>query len=334
MTLIEMAELVCERLNKTDAATVALAKKFIDRRYKLVYDSVLWRDSQVLMATSASANSFPFVPLQADQNTLHFGHRVDRVIALRRDPEAMLMAGDTSHVFQTDITLFERTGSPVNFVSLPPVATPPTSNDGTAVDIGGGTSFFEISSSSPLDVGMGVKIGSRLHGEYPNLTEGETVVLNGTSPVFSMSAYLVPVAQFSKPATVGRVTVGIVYQSPPFMSLESWETHRSYPRVRVLPTPTEETNFLALVKLRCLPLKDDQDTMLLSNCEDAVMTLATADLLERFRQYGKAQEKKREAMLELEKLRDLEKNQSAHITRIVPVVEPDAYEGNNFDSLI
>ena len=50
-----------------------------------------------------------------------------------------------------------------------------------------------------------------------------------------------------------------------------------------------------------------------------VLALASADMLERQRQYGKAQAKVQEAQGQLQILLDLEKNQSANESRIVPV---------------
>ena len=55
------------------------------------------------------------------------------------------------------------------------------------------------------------------------------------------------------------------------------------------------------------------------------MAHAQADLLERARQYGKARAKREEAMAQLQKLVDLETNQSAHTVNIIPKIY-DSYE--------
>jgi hypothetical protein len=305
VNLGEMADLVCDKIGKSDATSLALCKRFIDRRYQLIYDSALWRDTLDIRS------------VETDQPYVWFDSDVGRVLAIRSGSDTEMSYGESSHLFRTDPSIFERTGTPVHFTHLPPAASP-------LFDYNTTTSIIAYSSSAE-DVGVELRVRP---GRTLNLVLGpgpdETVVLNGTAPVS-----LVGSAQYyemaSKPVTVGTVTLAPAYGFDDGLlgnlDLGPNETHKVYPRVRIYPTPTTDTTLLCLCKLRRNALIDPLDAPILGNCEDAIMHLAQADMLERFRQYAKAEIKKQEARVELDKMRDLEKNQSAHITRIIPVVE-------------
>jgi hypothetical protein len=77
---------------------------------------------------------------------------------------------------------------------------------------------------------------------------------------------------------------------------------------------------LALGKRTYPGLLHDFEAPALSNVENALLAYAMADMLERQRQYAKAQLKLQEAQEQMALLHDLERHQSASETRIIPAM--------------
>src|SRR5215468_7303855 len=65
--------------------------------------------------------------------------------------------------------------------------------------------------------------------------------------------------------------------------------------IKVYPTPVITTAFLIIGKKACPGLASDTDTSMLRNCDNALIAFAHFDMLERLRQYAKAQAKLQEA---------------------------------------
>ena len=53
----EVAQAACDKLSFTDAATLALAKKFCIRRYSMIWDSCLWNDTLGVASKSVDAQT-------------------------------------------------------------------------------------------------------------------------------------------------------------------------------------------------------------------------------------------------------------------------------------
>lgn len=88
--------------------------------------------------------------------------------------------------------------------------------------------------------------------------------------------------------------------------------------LRVLPVPAGPEAFRALVKVQALPLLDDQSETQLRGCDNALAAFVLADLLQRDRQYSKAQAVTQEAVALLEQLKRQETLQDAFRARLVP----------------
>src|ERR1041385_4780431 len=80
--------------------------------------------------------------------------------------------------------------------------------------------------------------------------------------------------------------------------------------VRVYPAPDVDTGFYIFGKHVCPQLTDDNGVSVLRNCDNVIMAFATADFLERQRQYAKAQQKFQEANALLEEAKSVEKDQA------------------------
>lgn len=297
MTLQELAEYVCDKVGPNDSETMALAKRMIQRRYQMIWDSHLWSDSLVLQPDLSAVNGIVTLP-----------HKIDRIVALRWG-QFELPPINTVNVFQLHPRMLDETGIPVAFVELSPVATliPPLSEPMVLV------------SSSASDTGL-----VTVRGELNGIEVEETINLNGLTPVITANSYDVAL-MLSKGATAGTVTVkstgGLVLQT-----LLPGETERKHVRLKLIANPTATESLLALGKRRLSPLVNPNDTPALRSIDNALLAFAQADLLERQRQYAKAQAKVAEAAGLMDTMRALEASQNASITRIVPVVESMGYD--------
>jgi hypothetical protein len=99
-------------------------------------------------------------------------------------------------------------------------------------------------------------------------------------------------------------------------------------KARVFPTPTSATALLIVGKRTLVPL-NGSDTPVLRGIDNALIAFVQSDMLEKQRQYGKAQAKVQEGAAMLDQMRKLENEQSARQSRVVPFTEPDA---NEYDS--
>ena len=105
MTKAALAQFVADKVQKTDQGSLNLLKSFIDRRYELVWDSALWRES--LGTTSYT------VAIDTQEVTLD--STVDFPVAAVWDDKEITPV-DYSAVFQIDPTLFNDSGEVVNFI--------------------------------------------------------------------------------------------------------------------------------------------------------------------------------------------------------------------------
>lgn len=290
-TLIDLATLACQKIGKSDSDTVALAKKFVQQRYLMIYDSALWSDSQFLYSTTASSDKV-ILP-----------HWIDRIVGVRSGSDLNLPHTELANLFQTDPGIFERSGSPVLYSELPPVG---------VLQLPSTAAALTLISNAAADSGVAV----RVLGENSGVEARETVSLSGTTSVTTINSYDTPLA-ISKPVTSGAITVKDS-ASNVLLTLGPEEFERKHPRIRLHQAPGESTSLLILAKRRPLPLLHDLDTPALRNIENALLAYVTADLLEAQRQYGKAQAKITEASSLLAETRDMEKNQSQKTVRIIP----------------
>ena len=109
MTLADMASFICGKVGKTDSESLSKCKEFLARRYELIWNSQLWRDT--LTTTSQS------VPAETQDVTLA-DSSVDQIVAVRWSDTTL---GPVAHeaVYAINPTLFDSSGTPMAFVTLP-----------------------------------------------------------------------------------------------------------------------------------------------------------------------------------------------------------------------
>jgi len=95
-------------------------------------------------------------------------------------------------------------------------------------------------------------------------------------------------------------------------------------RVKLLNIPDAAGTLFVLGKLNFVTL-GDTDTPCLHGVDNALLCFAEGDMLERGRQYGKAQAKYAEGASHIQTMRDIEKGQQQSMSRIIPWVG-DSYQ--------
>lgn len=93
-----------------------------------------------------------------------------------------------------------------------------------------------------------------------------------------------------------------------------------YCRVRPVPVPDVAGSLFVLGKLKWVEL-GDSDSPCLRGADNTLLAFAEGDMLERARQYGKAQAKYTEAASLIQVMKDIEKGQQQSISTITPLEE-------------
>ncbi len=106
------------------------------------------------------------------------------------------------------------------------------------------------------------------------------------------------------------------------MAYEEFTDDSKARMIRFLPIPKITTPLLIVGKRLLVNLENDTDVPLLRGIDNAIISFATADMLERQRQYGKAQAKVQEASAMLQEMIDVETKQSGNMPRVIPAVDP------------
>jgi hypothetical protein len=93
-----------------------------------------------------------------------------------------------------------------------------------------------------------------------------------------------------------------------------------YMRVKPVPVPVTAGTLYVLGKLKWVAL-GDSDTPCLRGCDNALLAFAEGDMLERSRQYAKAQNKYAEAAASVQIMKDIERGQQSITSQIIPMEE-------------
>jgi hypothetical protein len=91
-------------------------------------------------------------------------------------------------------------------------------------------------------------------------------------------------------------------------------------RIKPVPVPSDAGTMYVLGKLKWVAL-GDSDSPCLRGVDNALLAYAEADMLERSRQYAKAQNKFAEASAAVQVMRDIERGQQQMVSQIIPMEE-------------
>lgn len=109
MTLAELSSFVCSKTGRTDSDSVARCKEFLSRRYRLIWDSQLWRDSVLSVTQSVAID---------EQDVTISDLSIDQVIGISWGDEP-LEPSAYEQIFSINPSAFTDRGNVVGFVHLP-----------------------------------------------------------------------------------------------------------------------------------------------------------------------------------------------------------------------
>lgn len=300
MNLADMTNYVCSKVGQTDEESQAQCRMFLARRYEMIWDSALWRDTLSLVTFTSSVGS--------DTVLLPLG--IERVLKLRVGTNTV-RPFDAATVFDFNPGVFDGYGSEYGFLTLAPVVAGPL--DST-------TAFQILLAGNPSGDGS-----AQLVFEYENDAGGNSVSSVTLGADASPSAFAKYLVRADKPVTTAAYQFYTPSDGVFFTFLKSQQSAPRRVRIRLLKTTDTALDCMALGKRRCPRFETFNSTAqqefsspLLMNCENALMAFAQGDMLERQRQYAKAQVKTQEGQRELQIMLDLEKIQSASEMRIIP----------------
>jgi len=139
MTLTELADQITTKMSDTDSASVATCKKFINNRYRMMYDSALWTNSMGVVSTSVAASDTT-ITLSDDPTIFYYptsstvsstAPKLDFIVAVKftetgKEDGFEVVGASWMQFFQLDPNVWnntsQRRATPQNFTPLPPDA--------------------------------------------------------------------------------------------------------------------------------------------------------------------------------------------------------------------
>jgi hypothetical protein len=312
MTLSELATLACTKMGRLDDSSIAEAKLYAKARYRMVWDSRLWRDSLSLITLSGSqlTNEFGDLLTDDDGNILTAGlidqqiilpAIVDRVVTCRWGDSNVLQNETLGSMFYLSPEVFEQTGDPLTFSIVAPSAVSQSP---------GGLSLTMRSTSADATYTVTVR------GTLSDVDQTERITLSGTSPTASTYSYD-DILLLSKPSLDYDLIVKDSLDGS-LLTLSADEASRVHQRIHFHSTPREAGSLLVLYKRRCRDLTKDSDGTEVTGIDNALLAYVIGDMLEGQRQYSKSQLKGSEGSMLLQQAVDMEVHQSASNIRIIP----------------
>ena len=307
MNLGDLATLICKKVRQRDTQALVDCKEFLTRRYELIYNESLWRDSLWTL-------EFTFTPEEQEKPESYDGIKfmpsvVDRLIALRTTDQPLNVVAD-EHLYRSALDEFTRTGLPVRYTTGAPVVAIlpeayPVGNHDISVVAGGAADTSDWNA-------VYIDADGNRKKSTGNLSQSHSYIATEDLRVLE---------RLTKEVTEDDVRITTFAGD---IDLLTWDADaEAFPArlpVRLLPSPTAATTFKALVKKKVIHLENDEDEPELRGVDNVLIPLVQGDMLERARQYGKAGLKFTEGLALLESFKTLHVHQETQQEQFVPEV--------------
>ncbi len=115
MNRVDLVNFICDKSGLVEDSDRLAAQSFLSKRYELIFNQFLWKDSLVaydLTVSPTDANNAEGIVLVPDM--------IDRVVALRTPLNAIRIHGQEEY-YRIDYDKFSRLGQPYEFTLLSPV---------------------------------------------------------------------------------------------------------------------------------------------------------------------------------------------------------------------
>jgi hypothetical protein len=295
MTLEQYVDVICTKMHRTDDATRAEARVYIQARYRTLYDSSAWRDLQQIGA----------LPLGGGRETI-LPHIVGTVIACRWSSNILLANESQWTVLAIDPSRFDQQGEPVSFSVISP--------SGVRVSPGGSKLHLSTTDTNPNFV-------VSIYGSYGGEEKSESVSITGLGVIESVYQYD-DIFSLSKTDTIHNLSVARSDIGEQILFLKASESDRIHQRISFHATAPTTSTGLVLYKRSFRPLVSDSDSPdPIGGLDTALLALAEADMYQASRQFSKKDNKLNEAAMGVAVMKSLESEQSANLIRIIPSPE-------------
>jgi hypothetical protein len=305
MNLSDLATYICTKVNQSEAEDVAACKTFLTRRMQMIWNVALWKDALVAFEQTLSPTGYtPTSTWLPTKGVLLCPPIIERVVAARLQSNRLSVQRQ-EYYFCIDYDSFAKQGKATEFVLLPKCvwqtdsAIPMVLTAAEAPADSSAANTIEVLSSDGISVTRLVVYST---ADLVNIATTDTVM------------------SWTKPTTTDVFNIlegpdgdgNIAQLSATDLSAPRRE------RIRLLQIPTEEQTIRVLGKRTMPTFSNDLDEPALNGVENCLLAFAQADMLQRERQYGKAQAMQTEALGLLDQLKDLEVVQQAHHVTITP----------------
>ena len=295
-SLGEMTDAVLARCGVYDIENAILAREFLRRQYRSLWDSRSWKESNVLSSVAC------------DGSTIVLPYYIERVIALRGPGAMRLLPAGMDHLFNVAPGIFD--GQPFEALGFSILTS-------IGVRVRPANEAMSFVSTDPGDTGSVF-----IRGESAGLEVCETLSLQGTTPVRPATVYDTPLT-VAKPITRGTVTITGTVTGNVLLTLPPNERERKHIRLFLLGgAGGQMVNCLVLGKRKIQPLVTNEDTPMLRQASDALIHAAVGDLAMHLGKTDLAAGARAQAAAAVQTLIDLENNQGANIMQLTPYVEP------------
>jgi hypothetical protein len=121
MTLTQLADFVCAKVNQQQDEDKAICKDFLRRRLDMIWNDALWKDTLIeySVAIDPTAIYAPDSVYLPTKGVLLLPLEFDRVLAVRTGERALNVVRPEMY-YRRDIDVFNKSGTPWEFIVLPP----------------------------------------------------------------------------------------------------------------------------------------------------------------------------------------------------------------------
>lgn len=385
MTLKQLADFVCLKVNQQESEDKAACMGFLQRRLEMIWNDQLWKDSIVeySVAIDPEAAYTPTSVYLPTKGVLLLPTEISRVLAVRTTERALRVARHEVY-YRQDPDTFNATGVPLDFVLLSACVWEFDSNAHISLfrsdeADNGSVSLDLLDTNNGTDIArtsVTLTASETLVGEVERIDAIIKATTSGTVSVRQRAGVTIrndtdAVAYFTTEPSLSRITVAagetgafavppehllaitygaggigvlavldptgddttiegsVVWDGSAFTYTKRCEdsivtmaatdtTAALRQRIRLLETPEDATTVRVLGKRKCPRFSDDNDQPPVRGMDNLLIAMAQGDMLERERQYGKANLKFQEGVALLEQFKAAETIQQAHNQRIIP----------------
>ena len=379
MTLTQLADYVCLKVNQQEPEDKTACKGFLQRRLEMIWNDQLWKDSIVEYAVAIDPES-TYTPASVylpTKGVLLLPTEISRVLAVRTTERALRVARHELF-YRQDPDTFNATGVPLDFVLLSACVwefdtaymislfrSNESDESAVTLDMLSTVNGVDVT-RTPIELTAAETYAGeteRIDAITKPMTSGSVAVkersgitvVNDTDEIgyFNTGSFFsrIEVAaggigRFAAAAaalyatTSGQQPIAILHPTGGVEGTAIWDgtaltyaardasdlialaaTDTAAPlrqRIRLLETPEEATTVRVLGKRKCPAFTDDNDQPPVRGMENLLIAMAQGDMLERERQYGKANLKFQEGVALLNQFKAEETIQQAHNQRIIP----------------